>query len=100
MLGAIEELMRLHPASHFGRWERGHADLEVFEEFERRHVPPEPEYEIERRESTWMLGEVAAATAMLVVFIGVLTAIARWTADAPNAEQPPAVAVSDMADLH
>jgi hypothetical protein len=101
MLGAIEQLMRLHPASQFGRWERGRADLELFEELERRHVPPEPEHEIERRESTWMLGEVAAATAMLVLFIGVLTVIARWSAEAPNAAQPAApMAVSDMADLH
>ena len=101
MLGAIEQLMRLHPASQFGRWERGRSDFEVFEELERRHMPAEPEYEIERRESTWMLGEVAAATAMLVVFIGVLTVIARWSGESPaEVGQQPAVTVSDIADLH
>ena len=96
MLGAIEQLMRLHPASQFGRWERGRADFEILDEVERWHVPPEPEHEIERRESTRMLGEVAAAAAILVLFIGVLTVLARWSADAPaGVAQQPAVVVAD-----
>jgi hypothetical protein len=101
MLSAIEHLMRLHPASHFGRWERGRADFESFEDLERRHVPRDPEYEYEadRRESRWMIGEVAVATAMLVAFIGVLTVMARWSADAPDARQQPMVAVSEAAEI-
>src|SRR5215468_1524982 len=100
MLTVFEELMRLHPASQFGRWERRQPDFEVFEELERRHVPRDQEHETEQREPIWMIGEVAAATVILVAFIGVLTVIARLSADAPNAGQPPAVTASDMADLN
>jgi hypothetical protein len=52
MFNAMEELMRLHPASHYGR--RGHrpSDVEVFEELESRHLRPRQEYEADRREPT------------------------------------------------
>ena len=94
MLNAIEHLMRLHPASHFGRWERQHSDLDAFDELESRHLCPRHEYETDRSQPTGMIGEVAAAAAMLVVFIGVLTVIARFTVDAPETAQQPMVAVS------
>ena len=100
MLSAIEHLMRLHPASHFGRcWEHHHSDFDAFEELEGRQLRPRHEYETGRSEPTWMIGEVAAAGAMLVVFIGVLTAIARFTVDAPDPAQQPAVAISDAAEF-
>ena len=98
MLNAIEHLMRLHPASHFGRWERQHSDFDAFEELESRHLCPRHEYETDRSEPTWMIGEVAAAAAILVVFIGVLTVIARFTVDAPDTAQQPMVAVSDAVE--
>ena len=95
MLSAIEHLMRLHPASHFGRcWEHHHSDLDAFEELESRYLCPRHEYETDRSEPTWMIGEVAAAAAMLVVFIGVLTVIARFTIDSPDTAQQQEVAVS------
>jgi|SRR5262252_4908920 len=101
MLGPLEQLMRLHPASQFGRWERGRPDFELFEALECRRVPREPDYGTKRRDAAWMIGEMAAAAAMLVAFIGVLTVIARLSADAPaDVGQEPTVAVSDMADLH
>ena len=98
MLSAIERLMRLHPASYFGRWEHNHSDLDAFEELESRHLCSRHEYETDRSEPTWMIGEVAAAAAMLVVFIGVLTVIARFAVDAPGAGQQPMVAVSDAVE--
>ena len=98
MLNAIEHLMRLHPASHFGRWERQHSDFAAFEELESRHLCPRHEYGSDRSEPTWMIGEVAAAAAILVVFIGVLTVIARFTVDAPDTAQQPMVAVSDAVE--
>ena len=98
MLSVIEHLMRLHPASHFGRWERQHSDFNAFEELESRYLCPRHEYETDRSQPTWMIGEVAAAAAMLVVFIGVLTAIARFTADAPDTAQQPMVAASDAVE--
>jgi transposase-like protein len=99
MLNAIEHLMRLHPASHFGRWERGRDDFDAFEELENRHLRPRHEYESDRSEPTWMIGKVAAAAAMLVVFIGALTVVARFTIDAPDTAQAPVVEISDTADL-
>jgi hypothetical protein len=77
MLNAMEELMRLHPASHYGRRERRPSDVEVFKELESRHLRPRQEYEADRREPTRTIGKVAAAIAMAVVFVGVLTATAR-----------------------
>src|SRR5262245_20150666 len=67
MLSALEELMRHHPGSHFGSSERPQSDLAAFEELESRHLCPRHEYETDRREPAWMLGEVVAAAAMLVV---------------------------------
>ena len=98
MLSAIEHLMRLHPASHFGRWERQHSDFNAFEELESRHLCPRHEYETDHSQPTWMIGEVAAAAAMLVLFIGILTVIARYTVDAPDTAQQPMVAVSDAVE--
>ena len=95
MLSALEELMRHHPGSRFGYLERPQSDLAVFEELESRHLRPRREHETERHGPAWMIGDVAAAAAMLVLFIAVLTAIARLTVDAPDAEQQPLVAVSD-----
>jgi hypothetical protein len=96
MLSAIEQLMRLHPASHFGRLERHQSDFAAFEELESRHVRRRHAYEPER-EPTWMLGEAAAAAAMLVVFCGVLAVIVRLGVDVPDTGQQPLVAVSDAA---
>ena len=98
MLSAIEHLMRLHPASHFGRWERQHSDFDAFEDMGSRHLCPRHEYETYDREPTRMIGEVAAAAAMLVLFIGVVTAIVRFTADAPDPAQQPVVEISDAAE--
>lgn len=95
MLSALEELMRHHPGSRFGYLERPPSDLAAFEELESRHLRRRPEDETDRHEPTWMLGEVAVAAAMLVLVIGVLTAIAHMTVDAPDAEQQPLVAVSE-----
>jgi hypothetical protein len=75
MLNTMEELMRLHPGSYYGRHEHRPSDFEVFEELERRHMRPRHEYEADRRQPAWMIGEVAAAVAMIVVFLGVLTVI-------------------------
>ena len=100
MLSAIEHLMRLHPASHFGRcWEHHRSDFDAFEELASRHLRPRHEYETDRSDPTWVIGEVAAAAAMLVVFIGVLTAIARFAVDAPDTAEQPAVAISDAAEF-
>lgn len=98
MLSAIEHLMRLHPAYHFGRWERHQSDFDAFEELESQHLRRKHEYEAERGEPTWMIGEVAAAAAMLVVFCGVLTVIARFAVDAPDTGQQPVVAISDASE--
>ena len=99
MLSAIEHLMRLHPASHFGRcWEHQHPDFDASEELGSRPLRPRHEYETDRSDPTWMIGEVAATAAMLVVFIGVLAAIARFTADTPDLAQQPAVVISDAAE--
>jgi hypothetical protein len=99
MLSAIEHLMHLHPASHFGRRERQYSDFDAFEELESRHLCPRHEYETDRDEPTRTIGEVAAAAAMLVVFIGVLTVIARFAVDAPDTAQEPVVATSGAEDL-
>jgi hypothetical protein len=98
MLNAMEHLMGLHPGSRFGRLERHHSDLAAFEDLESRHLCPRHEYETDRSQPTWMLGEVAAAAAMLVLFIGVLTVIARFAVDAPDVGQQPMVAVSDAVE--
>ena len=95
MLSALEQLMRLHPGSRFGRLERHQSDLEAFEELESRHPRRGHEYEAERGDPTWMIGEVAATAALLVVFIGVLTVIARLAVDTPDTGQQPIVAASD-----
>lgn len=99
MLNAMEHLMRLHPASHFGRWDRHQSDLDAFEELESRHLCPRHEYEPDRSAPTWLIGEVAAAAAMLVVFVGVLTVIARFAVDAPDTGQEPTVAVSEAVEV-
>jgi len=97
MLRALEDLMRLHPASHVGRWDRPQTGLELFEELETPHPRPRYRYETESREPAWAIGQVAAAVAMLIVFCGVLTVIARFAGEAPDAGQQPAVEVSDAA---
>jgi len=100
MLSAIEEILRFHPASQFGHWECRQSDLAAFEELERRPVRRrhEYEYEAERSEPTFMIGEVVAAAAMFVVFCGVLTVIAHLAGDSPVTAQPPAVTASDAAE--
>ena len=40
MFNAMEELMRLHPASHDGRREHRPSDVEIFAELESRHQRP------------------------------------------------------------
>jgi len=96
MLSALEQLMRHHPASHVGRWDRRQTGLELFEELERPHPRPRYRYETESREPAWVIGQVAAAVAMLIVFCGVLTVIARFAGEAPG--QQPVVEVSDAAE--
>jgi len=98
MLSALEHLMRLHPASHFGRcWERPQTGLEIFEDLERPRLRPRYRYETDRHEPAWVIGQVAAAIAMLIVFCGVLTMIGRFSGDAPDVGRP-AVEVSDAAE--
>jgi hypothetical protein len=99
MLNAIENLLRLHPGSRFGLLEHHQSDFAAFEELESRHLRRRHEDEAERGDPTWMIGEVAAAVAMFVVFIGVLTVIARLTVDAPETGQQPVVAVFDAVEL-
>ena len=99
MFSAMEELMRFHPASQIGRREPSKSDLAAFEELECRHLYPRHEYETDRSEPTGTIGELAAAAAMLVVFIGVLTVIARFAVDAPDTAPEPVVAISDAAEL-
>jgi hypothetical protein len=98
MLNAIEELMRHHPASHFGRMERYRSDLEAFEKLESRHLCPRREYEADRGEPTWLIGDVTATVAMLIVFVGVLTVIARFAVDGPETGQQPMAAISVAAE--
>jgi len=98
MLSALEELMSHHPGSRFGCLERPPSDLAAFEELESRHLRRGREYETDRHEPTWMIGEVAVAAAMLVLFIGVLTAIAHLAVDAPDAGHQPLVAVSEAVE--
>jgi len=98
MLSALEELMRHHPGSRFGCLERPPSDLAAFEELESRYLRHRREYETERHEPTWMIGEVAVAAAMFVLLIGVLTATAHLTVDAPDAQQQPLVAVSEAVE--
>jgi hypothetical protein len=95
MLNAMEQLMRLHPGSRFGRLERHHSDLAAFKDLESRHLCPRHEYETDRSQPTRMIGEVAVAAATLVLFIAVLTVIARFAVDAPDTGQQPVVAVYD-----
>ena len=95
MLNAIEELMRLHPASHFGRLEHRPPDLEAFEELESPHLRRR---QADRREPTWMIGEVAAAAAMLIAFVGVLTLLARLAVDGSETGQQSVVAISNVAE--
>jgi hypothetical protein len=99
MLNAIENLLRLHPGSRFGLLEHRQSDLAAFEELESRHLRRRHEDQAERGDPTWMLGEVAAAAAMLVLFIGVLTVIARFAVDVPDTGQEPVVAVSDAVEF-
>lgn len=94
MLNALEELMSLHPASHFGRREHCTSDVEVFEERESRHLRPRRKYEADRREPTWTIGQVAAA----VVFVGVLTVAASMVGDTPDTGEQALVGVSNTAE--
>src|SRR5882672_4948302 len=98
MLGAIEHLMRLHPASRFGRLERLQSDLKIFEELESRHLRCKQDPYAERNGPTWMIGEAAAAAAMFVVFCAVLTVIARLAGDETDTAQRPVVAVSQAVE--
>ena len=97
MLNAIENLMRHHPVSYYGYWERSQSDLAAFEDLERRPTRHPQEDEAEDSERMWMLGEVAAAAAILVVFCAVLTAIVQWTGESTTGQQSVA-AVSDGAE--
>lgn len=98
MLKAMEELMRLHPASRIGRWEHPPSEFEVFEELERRHLLHQREYEANVREPTWMIGDLAAAVAILVAFVSALSLIAHSGGDASEAGQRPVVAASGVAE--
>ena len=95
MLNAIENLMRHHPVSYYGYWERRQSDLAAFEDLERRPTRHRQEDEAEDSERTWMLGEVAAAAAILVVFCAVLTVIVQWTGESTTTGQQSVAAVSD-----
>ena len=75
MLNAMQELMRLHPASHYGRREHCQSDFERFEALESRHLRSRHEEEADRREPTWTIPHLAVTAAMLVAFVGALTLI-------------------------
>jgi hypothetical protein len=53
MSNAMEELMRLHPASHYGRGEHRPSDVEVFEELESRHLGPRQETRLTAANRPW-----------------------------------------------
>src|SRR5262245_60191251 len=95
MLNAIEELMRLHPASYFGRPEYRPSDLEALGELESRHQRAR---QADNREPNWVIGEVAAAAAMLIVFVGVLTLFARLAIDEAEQANGSVIAVSNVAE--
>jgi len=97
MLNAIENLMRHHPVSYYGYWERRQSDLAAFEELERRPVPRRHEDEAEDIERTWMIGGLATAAAIAVVACAVLAAIVQWTDESMTGQQSVA-AVSDGAE--
>src|SRR5262249_13343075 len=94
MLSAMEHLVRHHPASYYGYWERRPSDLAAFEELERRPVPRRHEDEAEDIERTWLIGELAAAAAIVVVACAVLAAIVQWIGESTTGQQSVA-AVSD-----
>jgi hypothetical protein len=96
MLSAIEQLVRFHPGSHFGRLEHQQSDLEAFEELESRHL--RVRHEPRRSEPAWRIGDLAVAAAILVVFCGVLTVIARLAVESQNMMQQPVVALSDATE--
>ena len=100
MLSAIEHLIYFHPASQMGRLGRQEPELEAVEELESRHVHrgEEYEYEAERSKPLWTIGKVAATAAVLVVFCGVLTVVARLAVESPNTTQHPVVVISDAAE--
>ena len=95
MLSAIEEIMRFHPAYQFGQWERRQSDVVAFQDLERRSVRRRHEYEAKGNERTWMLGEVAAATAIVVVFCAVLSVIAQLAGESANTGEQSVAAASD-----
>ena len=97
MLNAIEHLMYFHPASHFGRLERGPSELEAFEELEGRHLRGRHAHDAERFDTPWGVRDVVVTVAILFAFCGFVTMIAG-SVGSPSAMQHPVVAVSDAAE--
>ena len=100
MLSAMEQLIRFHPGSQMGRLDRRASDLEAFEKLESQPVRREEvyqDYEPQRSKPVWMIGELAATAALVVVFCGVLAVIARFAPESPNTTQDAAVAISEVA---
>jgi len=101
MFSAMEQLIRFHPGYHMGRLDRRESDLEVFEKLESRPVRREQvyqDYEPQRSKPVWMIGELAATAALVVVFCGVLAAIARFASESQNTTPDSLVATSDVAE--
>jgi hypothetical protein len=94
----IEEIIRYHPASQFGRLECRQSDLGAFEELKMPLARRRHEYEPEYSKPTWMIGDVAAAAALGMVFCGVLALIAQSPGEPTNTAQQPVVAVSNATD--
>src|SRR5262245_41733666 len=94
MLSVIEHLVRHHPVSYYGYWERRQSDLAAFEERERRPVRRRHENDAEESEPPPRIGEVAATAALVVAFCVVLTGIARLATEPADREQQPMVAAS------
>ena len=97
MLSVIEHLVRHHPASYYGCWERPQSDLAAFEEVERRPVRRRHENDADESEPPPRIGELAATAALVVAFCAVLTVIARLAGEPEDPEQPsPVVAASAL----
>jgi len=81
------------------RREHRPSDFEVFDELEGQHLRPHHECGADSRQPTWMAGKVAVA-AILVLFVGLLTLLARSVGDASDTGQQSVVAASNAAEPH
>jgi hypothetical protein len=88
MMNGLAELMNLHPASRFGRYEHAPANPGTFEEQESGDLRAGHRREADRRKPRRGFRQALAATAMLTAFFGLLTLVAGLVGDAspPNRE--------------